>query len=604
MFLLFMALVIQILWATQGPVDLYDGGVVDTDSYMRLNRVLHLMESGDWFDSTYPRSNAPYGEVQHWTRAMDAMLIVGASLGSLVLSFSTALHWWGVMMSPLFQLATLLGLMWLVRPIFDRERMLILGGTFTLQPGVVSYYLAGRVDHHGILLFCLIMLLGYAFYMSISSVNRKTCVAAGIVAAVGVWLSIEFLIGVLVSLAFLSCCWVVYGESWAQRLTIVSGSAWCMATIVLVFERGLGQWSAPEFDRFSIVHWTIFGLLTTVWMIMWSLKDIKGISSTPTRRLVMGVLGGFLLVGITGWLYPKVFHGPLVDVDPRIMTLLWDRVTETQPLISSNPWQFGRLLFMLGIALPGVPYLVWLIWQEEEPHARLFWIMIGIAILIYLPLAVREMRWIPYAEFLFALPYAHFLHKLIIKVEPYLRVPWQGVVKAVMVMVGAFGFVVGGATLMAQESSGVGGTTAADCPVKKLSDFLNDQERWRDEEPTIMAFVDFGPELLYRTRYRVIATPYHRNAAGVIDTYDVMSDTSGQRAKAILDARQVNLVLLCPSSPAEPGFYMRKENAKDSFYGKLLKDKEPDWIKPIVLPPTLADHFKLFEVQHSSPSTV
>ena len=204
LFLLFMALVIQILWATQGPVDLYDGGVVDTDSYMRLNRVLHLMESGNWFDSTYPRSNAPYGEVQHWTRAMDAMLIIGASVGSLVLPFSTALHWWSVIISPLFQLAALLGLMWLVGPVFSRDRMLILGGTFTLQPGVIAYYLAGRVDHHGILLFCLIMLLGYAFHMSISRLNWKTCVAAGVVAAVGVWLSIEFLIGVLVSLAFLS----------------------------------------------------------------------------------------------------------------------------------------------------------------------------------------------------------------------------------------------------------------------------------------------------------------------------------------------------------------------------------------------------------------
>ncbi|MCA9470583.1 MAG: hypothetical protein MRJ96_10015 [Nitrospirales bacterium] len=604
MFLLFMAFVIQILWATQGPVDLYDGGVVDTDSYMRLNRVLHLVESGDWFDSTYPRSNAPYGEVQHWTRAMDTMLILGGSLGSLVLPFPTALHWWSVMISPLFQLAALLGLMWLVRPVFSRDRRLILGGTFILQPGVISYYLAGRVDHHGILLCCLILLLGFAFHMSISRLNWKTCVAVGIVSAVGVWLSIEFLIGVLVSFAFLACCWVAYGNDWAQRLMIVSGSLWGMATVALVIERGLGQWSAPEFDRFSVVHWTVFGLLAIVWMVMWLLKDYKDICATPRRRLIAGVLGGILLVGITGWLYPKIFHGPLVDVDPRIMTLLWDRVTETQPLISTDPWQFGRLLFMLGIALPGIPYLGWLIWKEEEARARLFWIMVGIASLVYLPLAVREMRWIAYTEFLFALPYAHFLHKLVLTVEPKLRCPWQGVIKATIVMVGAFGFVIGGSTLMAQESSAVGGTTAAHCPVKKLSEFLNEQDDWGDQERTIMAFVDFGPELLYRTRYRVIATPYHRNAAGVIDTYDVMSDVTEQRAKTILTTRQVNLVLLCPSSPAEPGFYMRKENAKDSFYGRLLKDKEPDWMVPVVLPPALADHFKLFEVKDSSPGHV
>jgi len=594
-FLLFMALVIQLLWATQGPIALSEGGLIDTDSYMRMNRVLYLVESGNWFDSSYPRSNAPYGEVPHWTRAVDCLLIVGAIVVSPFLPFSTALHWWGVLISPVFQVITLVGLMWLGRSFLNRDQLLIVGGIFILQPGVIGYYLVGRVDHHGILLCCLILLLGCTIRMSQMSCERKTCIAAGIIATIGVWVSLEFMIGLFVSMAFLGCCWVIHGGDWVKRIMIMALSLWGVATIVLLVERGVGNMGLPEYDRFSVVHWTLFSVLAFVWVGVWMIKDWQGIPATRLSRLLVGALCGLVMISVMAVLFPKFFQGPLVDVDPLAKTLQWDRVTETQPLITTEPWHFGRLLFMLGIALPGIPYLITLLRNERDSQTRYFWCMITLGLLVYLPLAISEMRWVPYAELLFVFPYAHLIHHLVLRTSPHLRVPWQGLVKAVIVMVGAFGFVVSGATLMAQEGSGVGSTTAADCPIKPLSDYLSEPTNWGDRARTIMAFVDFGPELLYRTPHRVIATPYHRNTVGVIDTYHTMTDTSGALAQSLITARQVNLILICPSSPAEPGYYAISDD-KPTLYERLLDGTHPDWLHQISLPSKSLQNFRLFEV--------
>ena len=77
-----------------------DGALGDADAYMRLSRVLHLHDSGTWFDPREPRINPPDGHVQHWTRPLDALLLAGAWLLQPFLGFERALHLWGVLISP------------------------------------------------------------------------------------------------------------------------------------------------------------------------------------------------------------------------------------------------------------------------------------------------------------------------------------------------------------------------------------------------------------------------------------------------------------------------------------------------------------------------
>ncbi len=595
-FLIFLLLLIQLLWVMKGPIPLAEGGIVDSDGYMHLNRVVHLVESGEWFSSVYPRSNAPYGDVQHWTRLIDLLLLGGAGLASVFVPFEIALHWWGVLFSPVLQVIAVISLVWMVRPIFDRDHQLLAGGVFLLQPALTHNFLAGRPDHHSFLMVCCILLLGLTFRIMMNPLHLRLGMTAGALATIAIWTSVESLIVISVCLSVLALGWVVHGRAWG-RCNLVVTSALCGLTFLALFlEHGVAQVFQVEYDRFSFVHWSVLSLVACFWIVIGIHERTRNGGWSPWQRLGYGV-GGIALVICVQWaLFPKFFHGPLVDVDPQLMTLLWNRVAETQPLVSTNPWQFGRFIFNLGIALPTIPYLLWLIWKEADVDYQFFWIMIGLGVLVFLPLAFYEIRWLPYAELLILVPYTHLMGRIFQRFADPLPSPWNGAVKMCLVLVCAMWFLLIGAKVLEAEQSGITGTTPKDCPLIPLSKYLNDPNGWGKQEQTILAFVDFGPELLYRTSHRVIMTPYHRNTDGILDAHRILSDPTGKTAKNLLKARNVDLIVTCPSSPTEPSFF-EALNGADSFYKQLDHGKIPQWIREVTLPALLADNFKLFQVQ-------
>lgn len=595
-FLIFLLLVIQLLWFVKGPIPLMEGGIVDSDGYMHLNRVLYLMETGDWYSSFYPRSNAPYGDYQHWTRVIDVLLIGGASLAALFVPFATALHWWGVLLSPVMQILSVVFLIWMVKPIFDREHQLLAGGVFLLQPALMNSFLAGRPDHHSVLMAIFILLLALTLRIMMQPLRARLCVAAGVLAGIAIWTSVESLIAVSVSLSILALGWVWYGGSWGTRNLLLTSTLSGVTFLTLLVERGIGQFYQTEYDRFSYVHWGILSLITCFWIVIWLCKNMKYAGSTPIQRLGIGVSGMAVVLCVQWVLFPKFFQGPLVDVDPQIMTLLWSRVAETQPLIPSGSWQFGRLILYLGIALPTLPYLMWLIWSESNEVHRLFWCMIGLGVLVYFPLAFHEIRWVPYAELLILLPYTHLIGRMLQRFVVFFNAPWHEVLKMSLVLVSAMWFLLVGAKMLETEQSGITGTMPKHCPIIPLSQYLNDPTGWGSREQTILAFVDFGPELLYRTSHRVIMTPYHRNTDGILDAYRILSDPTGHTAKSLLNKRKVDLIVTCPSSPTEPSFF-QAPNGAESFYDRLDHGHVPQWLHEVTLPSPLTGSFKVFQVR-------
>ena len=69
--LLFFLVIMHVTMIVLGPSPVLDGALIDNDAYMHLNRVTELYTTGDWYNSLYSRSNAPFGEEMHWTRCFD-----------------------------------------------------------------------------------------------------------------------------------------------------------------------------------------------------------------------------------------------------------------------------------------------------------------------------------------------------------------------------------------------------------------------------------------------------------------------------------------------------------------------------------------------------
>jgi hypothetical protein len=102
----------------------------------------------------------------------------------------------------------------------------------------------------------------------------------------------------------------------------------------------------------------------------------------------------------------------------------------------------------------------------------------------------------------------------------------------------------------------------------------------------------YAPELAFRTHYRFVAGPYHRNPQAIFDTADAMRDWSGEGARAILDKRQVSLVIRCVDVIV-PRLY---DPDHFNLYADLGRSKPPSWMTQIALPPEISGHFRVYEV--------
>ena len=174
----------QIVLAWSGTLSVLDGGLSDPDSYMRLNRVLHLHDTGNWFYPTYPRINPPEGHVQHWTRALDALLLAGAWLLQPFLGFHAGLHVWGVLFSPICLALMVLALNWACAPFLSRDARMIACLLLLLQPTVMAYLSLGRADHHALLLLLFVLLLGSTARLLLQRIEGWLPAASGAIMAI------------------------------------------------------------------------------------------------------------------------------------------------------------------------------------------------------------------------------------------------------------------------------------------------------------------------------------------------------------------------------------------------------------------------------------
>ena len=92
---------VHVVWWLVGDSVVTFGNLVDSDGYARLVRIQRLLETGAWFDVGLPRANRPDGGTLHWTRPLDVLLIILALPLAVLIGFSKALFWAGVLVGPL-----------------------------------------------------------------------------------------------------------------------------------------------------------------------------------------------------------------------------------------------------------------------------------------------------------------------------------------------------------------------------------------------------------------------------------------------------------------------------------------------------------------------
>jgi hypothetical protein len=596
------------------PTPILEGALLDTDAYMRLARVADLYQGGTWFDPTEARVGAAGGHVQHWTRPLDAILLAGAWALAPLLGFADGLHVWGAAVSPVFHGLALCVLIAGIGAFAPSRVRLFAGAIFLVQPAIFAVFAAGRPDHHSLLILLFTVLMVLTWRLLESGGDRAesgrptlaTAVLAGAAAALAVWVCIEALVGIAVALIALGLPWLVGNARMARPNAQFTAAAAGFLALALVLERGPGDLFAIEADRISIVHVTLLSGIALFWgaVVLW--QRTRGPIRGPLARGVAAALGAGAVLGALGLCFPALIDGPLGPVDPLYERVRLKAIAELQPLASWSKIMGGeganelhRFLVQLGI-LPIVA--AWLAGRlrSSEASDRWIWASIGIGLLVFVPLGLREVRWLPYVQVLMVVPYAFAVDGLARCLTRRFagRFPaaWTRPLPLVALAIG-----VGWTTLAAAPLAPAAPRQLAfsACPMRALAPLLAPEGD--DRSRVIMTLTDYGPELLYRTPHAVLSIPNHRPQPGFAATLGALTATDDGVARSLIEDYRVDWILLCPN-PVERRFFAGTGDAQ-TLYRRLAEGTPPPWLTSMPLPPDLAETVRWFEVAKPSVRT-
>ena len=566
------------------------GDLTGADSYVRLNRVVQLNETGQWFDDVNPRGNAPYGESQLYSRPLDVILMAGAWAFAPSGDFDKGLFRAGAALGPVLHLLTLLALFWAARPVFNRRLLFLIAILFLAQPALAGHFYAGRADHHSLFMLLFVVSLGMMFRLLCRPFKVTTGLLAGVVTALPLWLSAEDLLPIVVNTGTLALFWAASGRDHARKALWFAAGLCASVAVILVAERSPAGIFDIEYDRVSIVHWVLTALILGFWAVV---HLGHGITDGWRARLGLVAAGGGLAAAVIWGLFPDFYRGPFAAADPRIGAIWHDYVQDNQPLFFGEYSTIGGAISVLGQALLAVPFLVWLAWKERDAGLRTVarYLLVGAAVV--LPLTLFQARLAGYMAILLLFPYGLLLARVIDRVEGLSRSAVKKLWRPVLIVIFAVGFVGLGSVIESFENAGQAKPAKSGCPIKDVAAFLNNAERWRARPVTILTSADYAPELLYRTRHRVVATPNHRNAAGLMDTHNIYAAANDDDARALVEARDIALILLCPNTGEVERY--RPPGGGDGLYHRLLRGATPDWLRAIALPEGLKGDVRMFE---------
>jgi len=587
--------VTHLLYALLGPINIMGGELLGTDGYTRLNRVQFIYEQGTWNNSIYPRSNAPYGESIHWTKPLDFILLAGGNGLSIFMPFSTGLHVWGVIMSPVLHLVAFAGLLCLMRQRLDRLGIILLVILFLVQPILTGYFRIGRPDHHSLILAIFSWFIVGLDWGLQRSRHVRHLMFTGCMGALGLWVSVEFLVAIGVFLTGYTLVWLWAGKAKMYPVLIIMSSMFLFSALFLCVERLGEDLFLIEYDRISLAHVTVLGLILVVWAAIALISRKTTWLSTRGGRIRIIGLGSIIACLVQWSLFPGFFHGPLAGMDPAIRQLLWDSVAETQPLKNSEA------IMNVGMGILALPLLASGLWREHTMLSKYQGLLLMIGAGMFIPLAFYEVRWTPYASIVLLIPYVVYVRKAL----EWVGTRWPNrrgeAASFIAGLVLLFWPITVGTVLALEEPQAEISTLGGKCPLLSLTEYLNKQVANEPTSKTILAFKDFGPELLYRTSYQVIGTPMHRNRDGLGDSLAIMKAQNHLHAKALIQRRHVDLIVICLKSNAESETY-RDSIPKNNLYETLLEGELPTWLTEVVLPEKLQESFRLFEVVKSTMS--
>lgn len=531
-----LALLLAAVWAWRDWAALAVLRLPDTDDVMRLQQIRDWLGGQGFGDLVQYRLGAA-GLEMHWSRLPDlvpgaiiAVLtpVTGAHAGELV----------AVIVWPLLLFAVALMLVAAI------ARRLAVSAPVAVIVAALAYpasalFLPGRIDHHGVQLVLLLILVRAV----IGAGGWRSGVAAGVASVASLVVGMETAPFLALGGGVLVLRWVADGAG--ERLRLLGyGAALVVGLALAALLFRTSGWSVATCDAFAAPLWRAAQVAAVAPL---ALALVARRMASPRARLITAFVVVDVAVGAALALSPACLS-PYGGVDPLLERLWLARVAEAQPLFAAP---LDHAIGYVGLALAGMAATAWQWWRTRDTG----WAVLAGFQLAALALALVQLRGI-YAGTLLAAP---GLAALI----AYARE--RGPLALAAAWVVSAGFVY----------PALGGLVAPPPPAATCDGGMVLAQLRAQPAGTVAAPIDLGAYALAETRHRLLAAPYHRNARGNLAVYRLI-DLPVAEARVAARRLRVDLIADCGTAWDELG-----APPAGSLRAALRAGMPPEWLAPV-----------------------
>lgn len=545
----------------------------DNDDVMRLVEVRDLLSGQGWFDMMQYRLGLAGGTLMHWSRIIDAP-IAGLILFFGLFLDKTAAEAAALMVWPLALVFPLIGCVGLAARRLGGAAAMNIAMAITVIFVITSNrFLPGSIDHHNVQL---VLSAGLAAVLLDGRYGALNYAVGGLLAAIAIAIGAETTPFIAMVCLVVTGLWAVRGAAFEKAAQAFGLSIALSISFLFVTNVPPSRYAMVTCDSLSL---GFYGLSALGGALMYLSARFASHWSWRGRIAVVGANGVVVMLAALV-LAPQCLGNPLANLDPLLITLWLDKVTEAQPFLAvmqAQPATAGGFyaagLFAIAVCLMRV---------MRDDRAQEHAVLLAL-VLVCWGVALVQVRGAAFANLLSAIP----LSLLIAELRRRSNAEPENVASGLAFLLTTFAavpavWVVAGAVPMEGFNAVF---NKARAPI--LATSTNRAEACDSETAlaslaalpagVIAAPSNIGTSILRYTDHRVLTAPYHRNQAGMLTELHIGLSIP-KESEAFLRGAGVTAIAFCPSDPQTVEISRTKP---DGLYAQLEAGNIPAYLQPL-----------------------
>ncbi len=567
--LLFWGAAVALNWAMLA--NRYRHFLNDTDDALRLVQWRLFRDGAGWHDLLIARMGAPEGLESHWSRLIDAGLLL--------------LYWPFALVMPEPEAETAMRLVWpllLLLPAMTAVAMIAhsTGGRKAVIPALLLATLAlpvqftpGRIDHHNAQI--VLLMLSWAF-LFVGLRRHGMMLPAGLLVAMTLGVGLEALLPVLFVPASAVLIWAVAPRDTGRALALFGIGLLTGALLMLISAQPPSRFMQTACDAYA-ANWGLTLMLVGAGLALLPLIPDPWLASRVRRLGAAGAIA-VLATALFVILDPLCLQGPFAGM-PEVVRAGWlAHVKEMQGLADILARSDAQSIWLAIAVWSALSLLLWRLTLRRKGLSWLAETMLAGATLSTFVLGMMHIRVLAYAQWL-SLPLMAIALARCLQGPGRFR---QGLRAASALFLSPMSLMV--AVMIALPLAGLrpGQTPSPNRKPDAVACQKDEALIPLAELPPGLLAGDLALQvfILARTPHRVLAGPYHRLADRIESNIRLFAEPPDRARRRALTLG-LDYIAVCPGARmfGPDGHPV----GAASLWGHLLRGEIPDWLEPVPL---------------------